>query len=82
VLSGTSSKTATFTDLPAIDPVDIDNVRNVRVLLAEDKAGTNFVDVISGALGAAGQLLGEADALYKQWNDSDIGQAVDVAVAS
>jgi hypothetical protein len=80
--SGSNSKSATFTDLPAIAPADIDHVRNVRVLLASNKSGQNFVDVISSAIGAASTLLQEANALYKQWNDSDLGQSVNTAAAA
>jgi hypothetical protein len=80
--TGTNKENQTFTDLSPIAPEDIDNMRNVSILIAVNKSGTDFVSVVSGILSSAGQLFSEADALYKEVEGSDLGQAIAVAAAS
>jgi len=79
--SGVSEKDLTFTDFKPIANEDINNIRHVRVLMAKDKSGDNFVDTVTGMLQAAGTIAKEADSLYKQIKDSEIGQAA-ILIAS
>jgi hypothetical protein len=79
---GSAEKDETFTDFEPIKPEDIDNVRHVRVLFGKDVAGENFKDVVSDIIGAASELLDEADALYKKAKESEIGKDVATAAAA
>lgn len=81
-LTGTASKTKTFTQSAAFTAEDRDNVRNVRVLLEKDKSGENFVDVVKGMLSAAEDIFDEAESLYKKIKQSEIGRDVATAAAS
>lgn len=80
--TGVNDKDETFTDFPPIQAADIPNVRNVRVLFAKDKSGENFKDVVTGIIGAASELLDDADALYKKAKESEIGQDIATAAAA
>jgi hypothetical protein len=79
---GAAEKDETFTDFPPIAAEDRDNVRNVRVLFEKNKSGDNFKDVVKNIINAAGEILDDADALYKKAESSEIGQAVATAAAS
>lgn len=80
-LQQTASKDQVFIQNASFNPAEAKNIRNVRILLAKDKAGDNFVDVIIGMLQSGGQIFDEAEALYKKVKKSELGTDVATVAA-